>query len=183
MKPSANLPTYATGLQQVLTALRATPAPHGISSEDFKWKSRDAIQQHSNNLISLRGSGYSLSDYEDSILEMTSFKGPFKVLTHAGEILLREACLKLEGYSRNSRFIISKRIRAADRYSKFIHDMVRDRNFLLNLSKIAQFWHVAGDDGIPATLNNWGAFQTTKKVASTDYAAIDCAPITWEDLG
>lgn len=309
MKLSTNLPTYATGLQQVLTALRATPPPHGISSEDFKWESRYAIQQDSNNLISLRELGYSLSDYEDSILDMTSLKGPFKVLTNAGEILLREACLKLETYSRSSQFIISKRTRAADRYSKFIHDMVRDRNFLLNLSKIAQapliphlirnaatqvnyyypddedgkdkkiakwhldgmnfvfnillsdeaefeggdfiyfkgpknqftsrlndnwvatspsrhvgdtiyvhgskvfhavtpvtrgkrisiilsmycpylpeidsntFWHVAGDDGILATLKNWGAFRTAKKMASTAYTAIDCAPITWEDLG
>ncbi|WP_411705270.1 2OG-Fe(II) oxygenase family protein [Edaphovirga cremea] len=308
MKLPADLPTYATGLQQVFTALRATPPPRGMSSEDFKWESTYAIQQDSNNLISLRELGYSLKDYEDSILDMTSFKGPFKILTNTGEILLRKTCLQLEIYARNSNFIISKRARAADSHSTFIYDMIRDRNFLLNLSKIAQaplvphlirnaatqvnyyypedgdgkdkkiakwhtdgmnfvfnillsddsefeggdfiyfkgpanqftsrsndnlvatspskhvgdtiyvhgskvfhavtpvtkgkrisiilsmycpylpemdantFWHVAGDDGILATLKNWGVFQSAKKSAHTAYSAIGCAPITWEDL-
>jgi hypothetical protein len=308
MKLPTNLPTYATGLKQVLTALRAKPPVCGINSEDFEWQTSYAIQQDSNNLISLKELGYSLKDYEDSILAMTSFKGPCKILTNAGEILLREICLNLEIYARSSNFIISKRTRAADSHSKFIYDMIRDRNFLLNLSKIAQapliphlirnaatqvnyyypedddcqdkkiakwhvdgmnfvfnillsdvaefeggdfiyfkgpasqfslrqnddlvmtspskhigdtiyvhgskvfhavtpvtkgkrvsiilsmycpylpemdsntFWHVAGDDGVPATLKSWGAFKTAKKRGHAAYSSIGCAPITWEDL-
>ncbi|MFC0226697.1 hypothetical protein [Serratia aquatilis] len=68
MKLPTNLATYATGLKQVLTALRAKPPVCGINPEDFKWQTSYAIQQDSNNLISLKELGYSLNDYQDSLM-------------------------------------------------------------------------------------------------------------------
>lgn len=46
-----------------------------------------------------------------------------------------------------------------------------------------QFWHLASDDGIPATIPNWLKLRwALQRSAARQFARIGIAPITFEEL-
>lgn len=127
-----------SGYKMILRSFLVTEPEYRQISDEPEWCS--SFVQDGNV-----GSDYSLIDFNYEEKDIHSFQH-YKddkaiarissVLTDEGLIALCAVAEKLYEFSSHNDMVIAQRLRAADRYSKFLHDMLRDRQFLLRMSSI-----------------------------------------------
>ena len=72
-------------------------------------------------------------DIEDCL----GFVGPIQPITDVGIGELARICIELADRAPENPHVVSKRLRGADAYSPFLHDMVRSQAFLRTMSELA----------------------------------------------
>ena len=134
----AELPSYPTGFSRVLTAMKARSSRLEPIEDEPAWNPDFTTPLPDVPCLRLRDFGYpSTAGRRGTPTDDAAFAGPLRILSDEGAGILAGICERLERSSVGNSFIISQRLRGADRYSRFIHDMLRDKGFLINLSRIA----------------------------------------------
>ncbi|EMF00150.1 2OG-Fe(II) oxygenase [Streptomyces mobaraensis NBRC 13819 = DSM 40847] len=135
-----NLPRTATGVDQFFHAVRARRPRRlpGVPGEP-RWRGEFVAPDADGPRVTLQEFGYASRELarHGVTVDDTALVGPFRVLTAEGLDRLAEVCDRLEPAAGSSRFIATRRLRGADLVSPFLHNMIRDRGFLLACSRIA----------------------------------------------
>ncbi|MGW3647946.1 hypothetical protein [Streptomyces sp. NPDC000878] len=133
------LPKTATGLDQLAHAIRARkPRYDGKIPAEPRWDSELVLQDVRHPTVKLQEFGYDTAELNRGygVIDDTAMAGPTQILTPEGVTELKGVCDKLEAYAGSSEFIVTRRVRSADLMSPFIHNMIRDRAFLLACSRM-----------------------------------------------
>ncbi|MBH1934517.1 hypothetical protein I5Q34_09490 [Streptomyces sp. AV19] len=134
-----NLPRTATGVDQLLHAVRARKPRRGpeVPGEP-RWRGDYVAPDADGPRVALQEFGYTSRELNRAHgrVDDTALVGPFQLLTPEGLDCLAEVCDRLEPAAGSSRFIATRRVRSADLMSPFINNMIRDRAFLVACSRI-----------------------------------------------
>ncbi|WP_190109506.1 2OG-Fe(II) oxygenase [Streptomyces cinnamoneus] len=135
-----NHPRMATGVDQVLHALRARrPRRRPELPGEPRWRPGFVAGDVGGPRLRLQEFGYATHELNrgHGTVDETALVGPVQILTPEGLDCLGEVCDRLEGSAGTARFITTRRVRSADLMSAFINNMIRDRGFLLACSRMA----------------------------------------------
>ncbi|GAA1978860.1 hypothetical protein GCM10009799_00020 [Nocardiopsis rhodophaea] len=137
-----SIPKFSTGLNPIKATFnqrkrfrhkRALEGNHPI------WTSAYVADDPIPERITMQDFGYPESDLarHDGRLDDTAVVTPIRLFTEEGSRLLSRVCKHLEKHAVESDFIISRRTRGGDLISPFLYNMLRDRQLLVRMSKIA----------------------------------------------
>lgn len=136
------IPTFSTGLNPIWASFnQRSRVPKGalMVLSDAEWSSDYVADDPIPDRLTMSEFGYRPEElnYRDGVLDDTALVTPVRLLNPEGAQILSSICKGLENYALGSDFIISRRFRGADMVSTFIYNMMRDRRFLIRLSRIA----------------------------------------------
>ena len=136
------IPTFSTGLNPIWASFNQrsrVPKRALMVHSDAAWSSDYVAADPIPARKTMGEFGYRNEElnYRDGVLDDTAIVTPVRLLNAEGSQILSKICKQLEAYALGSDFIISRRLRGADMVSTFIYNMVRDRKFLIRLSRIA----------------------------------------------
>ena len=128
----------STGVGQLYYALKAKHVrPTLVEDERHRWDSTFVQQPSGGPRRKMAEFGYRSDEIwsHQGHLDDVLVAGPMQLLSAEGVAALKDVCARLETYAVDSSFIVTRRLRMADSYSPFIHNMIRDKSFLLACSK------------------------------------------------
>lgn len=138
---TAALPKFATGLNPVKASFtqRGVRLRGLMEQAPSGWTSGYVAHDPLPRALKMHDFGYRDDEltYRNGVLDDTALVAPVRLLSREGSQAVAEVCRDLESRALGSSFIISRRLRGADLISPFLYNMLRDRAFLLRLSRIA----------------------------------------------
>jgi hypothetical protein len=142
MRQPTALPKFSTGLNPLLASFRQGPLRRRtriMEQPSSLWDSSFVASDASPEALRMAEFGYRDDELPslDGVVDDLAMVTPVRVLNREGTAALAEVCRNFEPLALGSSFIISRRLRGADLLSPFLYNMLRDRSFLLRMSRLA----------------------------------------------
>ncbi len=132
-------PAIATGWERLVRSLHAERRVAPASFVDPTWSSEYVdvrTDRASRSRMSDFGYGADEVGRIGDIADDAAMIGPVKLLSDRGAGLLAELAGQLNESAADNDYVVSRRLRAVDKLSRFVHDMIRDRDFLVSVSRL-----------------------------------------------
>lgn len=132
-------PAISTGWGRVVRSLHVERRVAPASLVDPSWSSEYVsvgTDRASRGRMSDFGYGADEVGRIGAVADDTAMIGPVKLLSDRGAALLAELAGQLDQSAADNDYVVSRRLRAVDKLSGFVHDMIRDRGFLISVSRL-----------------------------------------------
>jgi hypothetical protein len=142
MRQPTAIPKFSTGLNPLLASFKQGPLRRRtrvMEQLSATWDSSFVASDRFPEPLRMGEFGYRDDElpHSNRVIDDLAMATPVRLLDARGSAALAEVCRSLEPLALGSSFIISRRLRGADLLSPFLYNMLRDRSFLLRISRLA----------------------------------------------
>lgn len=132
-------PPISTGLGRVLRSLHMEDRSSPLSLVEPAWDPR-YVDVRADRAVRLSMADFDYRKHEvrrvNGAEDSLALTGPITLLTQEGSEVLAGTARQLAGTATDNDYVVSRRLRAVEKLSGFVHDMLRDKTFLVAVSRL-----------------------------------------------